>query len=133
MISAIGSVFLKSMGDIGAESPRHLETFRNAIDHDDPRRSPELRARGGAKADRALGEHDNAVADLDATAFRPAKACAHDVGAHQHLLVAEPVRHEGEVRHGVRHHGVLGLATVDRVAEAPATHGLPSALRLMPV
>jgi hypothetical protein len=93
----------------------------------------ELRARGGAEADRALGEHDNAVADLDATAFRPGNARAHDVGAHQHLLVAEPVGHGGEVRHGVRHHDILGLATVDHVAEAPATDGLPSALRLMPV
>ena len=57
------------------------------------------------------------------------EAGRHDVGAHQHLLVGQPVRHRREVGHGVGHQHVLGLAAVDGVAEPPAADRLPAVRR----
>ena len=64
------------------------------------------------------------------------KAGRHDVRAHEHLLVGQPVRDRRQVRHGVRHQKVVGLGAVDGVAEAPAAHGLeavPLALAVLRV
>ena len=77
-------------------------------------------ARRGAEADRPLREDRDRVADRDAAALRPREAGRHDVGAHQHLLVGQPVGYRRQVGHGVGDQHVFGLAAVDRVAEAPA-------------
>ena len=56
------------------------------------------------------------------------EAGRHDVWAHQHLLVRQPVRHHGEVGHRIRHQHVFRLTAVDRVAEFPAADRLESVL-----
>ena len=80
-----------------------------------------------------MRKHRHGVADADAAALRAGEAGRHDVGAHQHLLVGEPVRHRSEVRHGIGHQHVFGLASVDGVAEAPAAQRLPAVLGAGPV
>ena len=80
-----------------------------------------------------MRKHRHGVADADAAALRAGEARRHDVGAHQHLLVGEPVRHGSEVRHGIGNQHVLGLASVDGVAEAPAAQRLPAMLGAGPV
>ena len=114
---------------IGAHAARHLHALRHALDRDDRGRAHQPRARRGAQPDRPLREHRHRVADADAAALRAGEAGRHDVGAHQHLLVGETVRHRRKVRHGVGHEHVLGLAAVDGVAEAPAAQRLPAVLR----
>ena len=110
--------------DVGAHPPGHLEPDRVAVDADDERCAHQLRAGGGAQADRALGEDDDRVADLHAARFRAAEAGRGDVGEQDDLLVGDVVRDEREVRLGRRDEEVLGLRAVDRVAEAPAAEGL---------
>ncbi len=65
---------------------------------------------------------------MDVPALRTAETGAHDVGAHQDLLVTEPVRHRGQVGLGVGNAHVLRLAAIDRVPQLPAPHGLATAL-----
>src|SRR5690606_21805416 len=71
-----------------------------------------------------LGEHRHHITDPDIGRFGAGKAGGHDVRAHQHLLVAQAVRHRRQVGLGVGHQYVLGLGAVDAVAETPAPHGL---------
>jgi hypothetical protein len=102
--------------EVGPQRRRHLQPLRHAVDGDDPAGAAQLRAHGGAQADGPLREDGHGVADADAAALGPAEAGAHDVGAHQHLLVGEPVGDGRQVGHGVRDEDVLGLAPVDGVA-----------------
>ena len=111
-------------GDVGAHAPGHLEADRVTVDADDERGAHQLRAGGGAQADRALGEDDDRVADLDAARFGAAEAGRRDVGQQDDLLVGHVIRDGCEVRLRRRDEEVLGLGAVDRVAEAPATKGL---------
>ena len=79
---------------------------------------------GGAQTDRPLGEDHHDVADLDVGGIGAGEAGGHDVGAHQHLLVGQAVRHWCQVGLRIGYQHVLGLGTIDGVAEAPAAHGL---------
>ena len=119
--------------DVGPHSLGHRQAFRNAVDGDDAGRALEFRPGGRAQTNRALSEHRHRIADLDLAVFRPAKARAHDVRAHQHLFVGEPVGHGGEICRGVRHQQVLRLSAIDGVPEAPTAHGFAAALRVVAV
>ncbi len=66
------------------------------------------------------------VADADTAALRAREARRHDVGAHQHFLIAEAFGDGAQIRHRVRHEYVVGLAAVDGVAEFPAADRLPA-------
>jgi hypothetical protein len=65
--------------------------------------APSTRTGGGAQADRSLREHHHGVADADVGVLGALEAGGHDVGAHQHLLVAEPVGNGREVGLRVGH------------------------------
>jgi hypothetical protein len=86
-ISSTGSPFEKSTVS-RAHPLRHGEALGHAVDRDDRRGAHQPRARRGAEPDRPLGEDRHHVADPDAAGFRAAEPGRHDVGAHQHLLVA---------------------------------------------
>jgi hypothetical protein len=66
------------------------------------------------------------------TLIRPLSAAteagAHDVRAHQNLLIRQPVRHRRQVPHWIGDADVFRLAAVDRVAEPPAAERLGVAL-----
>jgi len=113
------------------ETLGHHEALGQAIHREDPRRAGESGAHRRAEPDRPLREHRHGVADPDAAALRAAESGAHDVGAHQHLFVAEVIGNRGQIRHRIRDEHVFGLAAVDRVPEAPSAHGLSAALGLM--
>ena len=89
MIASTGSSFEKST-TWSAPSRRAIASRSGTpVDGDDRRRAHQLRAGGGAEADRSLGEDRDAVADADAAALGAAEAGRHDVRAHQHLLVGQ--------------------------------------------
>src|SRR6185369_9805656 len=102
------------------------------IYRDDCRRAAQPRTRGSAQADWPLREHSHNIADLHLAALRAAKPGAHDVGAHQHLLISERIRDHSQVRLRIRYKHVLSLAAVDRIAKAPTAHRAPATLRRMP-
>ena len=97
---------------------------RIAVDADDQRRAHQLRARGRAQADRALGEDDDRVADANLARLGAGEAGRRDVGQQHDLLVGQRLGDLGQVGLRVRDEQVLGLRAVDRVAEAPAADGL---------
>ena len=124
LTSATTSTWVKSSATSAPMRLRHREADRVAVDADDERGAHQLRAGRGAQADRALGEDDDRVADLDAAGLRPAEAGRGDVGEQHDLLVGHAVGDVREVGLGRRDEQVLGLRAVDGVAEAPAADGL---------
>ncbi len=64
--------------------------------------------RYGTKTDGAQREHDNGVADVDFAAFSAGKPGRHDVGAHQHLLIRQLMRHRREIDHRIGHQHEFG-------------------------
>ncbi|KAL6048734.1 hypothetical protein QOT17_020891 [Balamuthia mandrillaris] len=62
--------------------------------------------------------------DVHVSALSPAESGAHDVRAHQHLLIGQAGGDGRQVGHGIRHQQVLCLRAIDRVAKAPSSHGL---------
>jgi hypothetical protein len=119
----------KVNGQVCPELTRHLQALGHGVYRDDLGSTSELRAECRAQPDRALGEHGHRITDLDLSALGTAETGAHDIRAHQDLLVGEPLRHRHQIDHGVGNSDVLRLAAVDRVAEAPAAQRLPVALR----
>ncbi len=120
-------------GVIGPQLPGHLQALRDGVDSDDATGAAQPCAGGGAQADGALRENGDRIAEPDAAVFGAAKPGTHDVRAHQHLLIGQAVGNRRQIRHRKRHFKILGLAAVDRVAEAPAADGVTAALRLAPV
>lgn len=47
----------------------------------------------------------------------------------EHVLIRQILRYPGEIGCGIRNEHVVGLAAVDGIAQAPASHGLAAALR----
>jgi hypothetical protein len=115
--------------EVGSHLLCHLQPPRNPIDGDDGSGPHEPGARGGAEPDRALREDGNRIADSDSGVLGPSKSGAHDIGAHQHLLVSEAVGYGSEVRHRERNTEVFGLASVDGVAEPPSAGRAGGSLR----
>ena len=109
---------------VGAHPLRHRESDRVAVDADDLGGAHQPGAGRGAQADRALGEHDDRVADPHAARLGAGEAGRGDVGEQDDLLVGHAVRDLREVGLRLRHEQVLGLRAVDRVAEAPAADRL---------
>ena len=133
MISATGSVSLKLTA---MSAPIRLAIARRSAMPSTAMMRVAPLSFAPAVAHRPIGPCANTATVspiLIAAAFRAAETRAHDVGAHQHLLVGQPVGHGGEVRHGVRHQQVLRLRAVDGVAEAPAAHRLAAALGVVTV
>jgi hypothetical protein len=62
----------------------------------------------------------------NAAGFRPAKTGRHNVGAHQDLLVGQPVRFRREIDHDIGHQQVFRLRAIDGVAKAPPAERLPT-------
>src|SRR6185503_4734516 len=111
-----------------AEPFCHRKSLRQSVDGEDLGRAGELGSHRRTQADRALGKHRDRVADSDASSLGAAEPRAHDIGAHEHLLVGESVGDGGEVRHRIGHQNVLGLTSVDRVAKPPAPDRLSATL-----
>ena len=111
---------------VGAHLPRDLQAVGQAVDTDYQTGARKLRTNGRAQAYRALREHRHRVTDAHAGGLCAAETGGHDVGAHQHLLVAQAVGHGRQVGHGIGHHNEFGLAAVDGVAQLPAAHRLPA-------
>jgi hypothetical protein len=118
---------------IGPHPARHLHSLGDALDRDDSRGAHQAGSCRGAQPDGPLGEHRHDVSDADASTLGSGEAGRHNVGVHEHLLIGEPIWHEGKVRHGIGHPQVFGLASVDGVAELPAAHRLPAMLGAGPV
>ena len=101
-----------------------LEALRNAVHGDDQRGTGEPRAGRRAEPDRSLREDDDRVSDPHVAALHRGEARRHDVRTQDDVLVLEVVGDLREVRLRVGDEDVLGLAAIDRVAEAPPADGL---------
>ena len=108
---------------VGAQLAGDAQPVVVAVDADDGAGAQQPGTGGGAQADRPLGKHHHRVADADVGVFGTLEAGRHDVGAHQHLLIAQAVGDGRQVGLGVGHQQVLGLGAVDQVAIAPAGGG----------
>ena len=91
LTSSTTSTLVKSSIDVGAHPLRHREPDRVAVDADDQGGAHQLGAGRGAQADRALGEHDDGVADPHAARLRAGEAGRRDVGEQDDLLVGHAV------------------------------------------
>ena len=74
----------------------------------------------GLLASTALCHTNVSIADPHVSALGRRESSRHDVRAQHDILVGELVGDLCEIRLRVRNEHVLGLATVDRVAESPA-------------
>ena len=119
MIAATGSSSMKFTTSVGSHPGGQLEAVLDRVDPDDQAGATKPRAGRRAQADRALGEHGDALAELDVATLGRRDARRRDVREQDALLVGEIIRDLREVRLGVRHAEVLGLHAVDRVPEAP--------------
>ena len=93
------------------------EALGHRVDANDGRRARQLRPGDRAKTEGAEGEDRHGVADMDAAALRPGKAGRHDIRTHQDLFVAQTFRYWTEIGHRVGNQDVVGLATIDQIAE----------------
>ena len=102
----------------------HTHAGRHAVHADEGGGAQHFGTGDCAQANRAQGEYGDGIADRHCATFCTGKTGGHDIGTHQHVFVTEPVRNGGEVGHCVRYPNVFRLATVDDIAELPATDGL---------
>ena len=121
LITAMGSSRGVVDGDVGAEVPRGLQAGVGQVDGDDVAGAEQPRGGDRGQADRP-GAHDgDHVARPDAAGqHADLVAGGQDVGQHQHASSDTPsgIRIGGRV--GVGDADVLGLGSVDAVAEHPA-------------
>jgi hypothetical protein len=108
-------------GDVGAELLSRFQAAVRQVDGDDVAGAEQARAHDGGQPDRAGPDYGHDIAGLD-TAVEDADLVAggQDVGHHQELLVGHAVGHGVGRQVGERHADVLGLGSVDLVAEDPA-------------
>ncbi|MNE57161.1 hypothetical protein D3C80_1521110 [compost metagenome] len=97
--------------------------FGDRIDADNRGRAFKACTGHRAEPDRPQREHRDGIADFHPASLGPGKAGGHDVRAHQHLFVAEAVRYRAQIGQRIRHQYVFSLATIDDIAELPATGG----------
>ncbi|MNP21976.1 hypothetical protein D3C76_1146190 [compost metagenome] len=114
-------VTVLEVDDMGRAQPsRNVHPLNHGIDANDCRRAFKACTCDRTEAYWPKGKHGNRIADGHFAPFCPGKTGGHDVRAHQHLLVTEPVGNRAQIGKGVRYQHVLGLAAVDDVAELPA-------------
>ncbi len=107
---------------VGAEELGCVETGVSQVDGDDVARRVQLSSEYGGQSDRTGSDHGHRVAGLHVPVQDPdLERGGKDVGQHQDLLVACPLRQF--VRRGVGegHPDELGLRPIDEVTQDPAT------------
>ena len=110
---------------VGAHLASQVQPLLDAVDADHERGAHQPRAGRGAQADRPLRKDGHGLSDLHVRPLAPPRCRWRRCRRAAALLVGQVVRDLGEVRLRVGHTEVVGLDTVDRVAEPPAADHLP--------
>jgi aminoglycoside phosphotransferase family enzyme len=98
----------------------HSRTHGIRFNRYDQTRAFQFCSRRGAKADRTLRKHSHRVSDFHVGALRRGNARRGDVSQKHDLLIAQVIMNFGEVRLRTRNQEILGLGSVNGVAEFPS-------------